>query len=547
MSYNCKPLRKRKTAKRLYNHVDRSYYQREQCEKVADRLYAAVQAAPLDKNYKRNRAQAARMKFCSSKRNQYTATNLHNCETNKRFDGFGHFAACWAKLCSPCNSVASKRNKKRALAAVKATPLGVRTYKDYETGETKRQQERYRHIIFTMPPVFDTCLNTLSLLGDAFDRFRKSDFQKNYISGFVRGSEFTYRGTGEYAETYHAHIHLFVAGVFIPEALLKKQWTDCVEAAFKKAGRVFDPATKNGLLDVQIKYLNGTIEDELQEVCKYITKGESWSQIPDKHLLEIAAVKRWPRMFSLGGSFAETSARLKLEAAEVETHAETSAARSESYVHTKSLSDGFTKEDVSEAVEQETKAMPKARRKGWLKGKQKNWQELVEEIGVEKYEMVLAEQFEKQIDYRKRQLVKKFPFATFKDGLGALFGTPERGFIEEFAVRSEFRLVWNAPKPVVVEIEIDFDEARARAEYPAEFEDYSEYIPEEPKYFAEYIAPADFEEPEYFEFATVREMEHAAEAVAKPIMKPIAIAAPVMKPVAAAAVAEYNEFEEFGW
>jgi len=39
----------------------------------------------------------------------------------------------------------------------------------------------------------------------------------------------------------------------------------------------------------------------LQEVCKYVTKSESWDAVPDAHLVEIAEVERWPRLFEVFG------------------------------------------------------------------------------------------------------------------------------------------------------------------------------------------------------------------------------------------------------
>jgi hypothetical protein len=508
MSGNYQPTKKRKTAERIYTHVDRAYYQREKAETVADVLYAGAIATGNDEN----EVHAVRIKFCSEKVNYYTANDLHTAD-GECYNGFSHLSACSSKLCIACNALASKRNKKTAAVAITGTELVRRTYKDYEDGgKVKIQQERLRFITLTMPPLQESCLQTLNILADAWERFRKTDFCKNYISGFARGSEFTTRKDG----TYHSHIHLLAASVFIPENLIKKFWTKCVQTAFEKAGIYFEPGTASGFCIVNLKFVS-SVDAALKELCKYVTKSDSWSEVPREHLLEMAAVARWPKMFSLGGKFGATSERLKQEQAAANTTTAASAER-ESYLDTTSVSDGFTKDLLLEVGEREAKA-------DLLKRKKKpNWRTLVREIGKERYLIVHAAQVDKQRQYRKRQLVEKYPNATFKDLTGKVWYSPELDFVEEYSPTTGATLVWNAPKPQPVEI--DFDEARAQAEYPEEFEDY---IPD-------YFAPEEFEYiPDYFEleFKTVPEIEHAAEAAAKPIMKVAAV--------------QYNEFEEFGW
>jgi plasmid rolling circle replication initiator protein Rep len=513
MSRNYKPLKFRKTAERVYNHVDRAYYQREKAETVADALHAAAEANPAHKNYDENLVHADRIKYCSEKVNYYTANDL-NTSDGECYNGFSHLSACSSKLCIACNALASKRNKKTAAAAIAGTELVRRTYRDYEDGgKVKIQQEQLRFITLTMPPLQDSCLYTLDILADAWERFRKTDFLKNYVSGFVRGSEFTTRKDG----TYHSHIHLLAASVFIPEELIKKFWTKCVETAFQNAGIYFEPGTGSGFCVVNLRFVS-SVDAALKEICKYITKAESWSEVPPEHLLEIAAVKRWPKMFSLGGKFGATSERLKQEAAAITT-ATAAGVERESYLDTTSVSDGFTKEELLEIAEAEA---------ALLKRKKKpNWRTLVRELGRERYLIVHAAQVSKQRQYRKRQLIEKYPLATFTDLNGVCWYSPELGFVEEFSVVTCETLVWNAPKPPQLE-EMGFDEERARAEYPEEFE----YILEEPEYFADYM-PEHFEEPEYFEFKIVPEMEHAV-TVAKPIIKPVV-------------AVEYSEFDEFGW
>jgi hypothetical protein len=506
-----------RTAKKLYNHIDRAYYQREKGETVADVLHAAAIANPADPNYEENLAHALRIKNCSAKDNYYTAEDLPNEQTGECYDGFGHLAACCSKLCIACNANASRRNKKTAAAAVAGTKLVRKIYKDYEDeNKIKIQQERLRLVTLTLPPLQEACLDSLEILAEVFQKFRKTDVFKNYISGFVRGSEFTTRKNG----TIHPHAHLLCASVFIADGAFKAQFTKCVENVYQRRGIQFDVETASGFCVVNYTYVSD-IDSALKEICKYITKSDSWSEVPAAQLLEVAAVKRFPKMFSLGGKFAATSERLKREAAAVKTTnvavktTNVIDAERESYLDTKSVSGSFSKEELLEITEVEAKAALLKRTK------KPNWRTLVRLKGYEQYKVIFEAQFDKQKRYRKRQLAEKYPLTTFTDGNGVVFASPKLGFVEEFNVTTGETLVWNAPKPQPVEV-LDFDEERARAEYPEYHEEFEEF-----EYIPDYIP----EVPDYFEleFSTVREMEHAAEAVA------------------VAVVQEYNELDEFGW
>jgi hypothetical protein len=425
-------------ARKLYTHVDRAYFHRERSEDVAEVLRDAIEAAAahLDQEqFDELMALSKRMAFCSNRANHYLAADLHNNQTGEMFDGFGHLYACASKLCHSCVAVYGKRNKKTAAAAINEIKLIKRIYKDYETGETKQQQERLRFITLTMPPLAASCINTLKILADAWERFRKTDFLKNYVSGFARDAEFTTRKDG----TYHAHIHLIAASVFIPEALIKKFWTKCVETAFNKAGLEFAPETESGYCIVNLQLVS-SVEAATKELCKYITKSDSWSEVPKNHLLEMASVARWPKMFSLGGTFAAAALRIERQRTEARAalvaatsddarfgsaHAAGSAERSESYLDTKSLTDGFTSEETLECSE-ETKAPPK-------RFKKSNWRKLVRRIGLEKYGKILEAQVEAQQFYRKIQLRQKYPLATFTDLCGKVWAKPCFEFVEEIA------------------------------------------------------------------------------------------------------------------
>jgi uncharacterized protein YbjQ (UPF0145 family) len=109
---------------------------------------------------------------------------------------------------------------------------------------------------------------------------------------------------------YHWHIHLLALGFFIDKLELKARWTNHVERAFKKFGLVFQPKTKDGFAIVDVRSIVARVSDSSKEktkegavsdVCKYMTKSESWRDVPAAHLLEVASIRRWSRMFSTTG------------------------------------------------------------------------------------------------------------------------------------------------------------------------------------------------------------------------------------------------------
>ncbi len=456
MSYNPKLLKLRKLRKRAkqqrYTHVDRAYYHREKSESVALVLRQAVLAArsELDpEQFDELMALTKRMEFCSERANHYLADDLHSERTGETFEGFGHLYPCSSKLCHACAANYGKRNHKTAAAAINEVKLIRRKYKDYETGKQREQQELLRFITLTMPPIVAGNLQTLKILADAWERMRKTDFFKNYVSGFARDAEFTTRKDG----TYHAHIHLIAACVRIPEALIKKFWTKCVEAAFEKAGLEFWAKTKSGYCVVNLE-LAGEVESATRELCKYITKSDSWSEVPKQHLLEMASVARWPKMFSLGGTFAAAALRLERRRAAARAaakvmssdsaHAAMDAER-ESYVHTKSLSDGFSSEETSGELPTEAAAEAKRRKKP-------NWRKLVRKIGLARYEIILEAQVSAQRLYRKIQLREKYPLATFKDLTGKVWAQPRTEFVEEYDEATGETIRWNATEFVATDV-----------------------------------------------------------------------------------------------
>ncbi len=403
-----------------YTPTERSYYRREKSESVSDVLKAAAHVA----NDEIALALAERVRQCSLKSNHYLADDL--CDENGEcFSGFGNLWGCGSKLCHSCVTRAASRNRKLAREVLENTKLIRREYFCYVKKKSVIEQEKYRFVTLTMPKVSLSCIETLNLLRRAWELFRKLDFTKNYFSGLVKSTEFTVRAD----KTYHAHLHLLAVSVFIPEQLIKKYWLNCVRTAFNESGVKF----KASAVVVNLKKVN-SIEAALSEVCKYITKSESWSQIPKAHLLEIANVKRFPRMFELTGRLGK-SARLIKAKKEFEKQLRVEMKNAEN-----TGADYLDKNDVTDGNNSNVSIV-----------RRKNWRDLVPEIGLQNYLVELESGVTETMRMRREVLAKKYPLATFKDHTGFVWHDPQLGIVDE--ISPDAVQVWEtSPEFLVVNV-----------------------------------------------------------------------------------------------
>jgi hypothetical protein len=359
---------------------------------------------------------AARMKECADRQNFYLGEDFLDVSTGEVWDGFGNLFGCGLKLCQSCMSRAASRNRTIARAAVQNTKLLKREHFCYDRGEWIKEQERLRFVTLTMPEIFVTMLDTMEIQKRAWDLFRKLKFTKDYFGGFIKSGEFTVREN----DTYHAHIHLLAISFFVPEHLIKRYWTDCVEKAFNEFGIEFTARQAN----VNIKLVDNP-DNAIKEVCKYITKTKTWEEIPTHHLLEITRIRRWDRLFEVTGRFRETVRILNAEKERLSSDPRTEGAlieatddRSDYYLDTDVIIDGEASEADSYSVSSE-------------KPKRENWRQVIEREGLEKYLEILSRQVDYAQKIRKLRLVLKFPDAKFS----SLDGKPwDLAEIERFAV-----------------------------------------------------------------------------------------------------------------
>jgi hypothetical protein len=386
-----------------YTPTERAYYRREKSESVSDVLKAAAVAVGDETAL----ALAERMRQCSLKSNHYLAEDLADAN-GECFDGFGNLWGCGSKLCHSCVTRAASRNRRLAREVLENIKLIRRKYFCYVKKKSVTEQEKYRFVTLTMPKVNLSCIETLNLLRRAWELFRKLDFTKNYFSGFVKSTEFTVRND----KTYHAHLHLLAVSVFIPEKLIKKYWLNCVRTAFNESGVKF----KANAVVVNLKKVD-SIDAALNEICKYLTKSESWSAVPKAHLLEVANVARFPRMFEMTGRLKKTAQRIKAQKLfEKQLRAETKNAPNTG-------ADYLDKNGVTDGNNPKVSIV-----------RREHWRDLVPKIGYKRYAVELEAQVTAAVRVRQEILTKKYPLATFKDLTGFVWHDPNLEFVDEIAV-----------------------------------------------------------------------------------------------------------------
>jgi hypothetical protein len=345
---------------------------------------------------------------CSNRENHWVGDDLHNTETGELYAGNGNLWSCGSKLCPSCVAKASNRSRNELKLSLKNQKL--------MTGEM------YQFITLTIPNPNLSLVQTRTVLDRIWTLFRKRDYFKQKIRGGSKSEEFTLTENG-----YHYHYHLLCITRFLNFTEFRREWTNCIEIVFREFNLPCEFKTDDGLAMVKIKRLSSSVnglKGAIQEVCKYVTKSDSWEKLPPKDLIEIASIKRFWRMFEIFGSFrAQRNANVVLESPNVFVtyllaklgiqilkYIETGEPFT--ILDTKQISDGENFVEVEDLPEK----VPKRRR-------ELNWRDYISENGLESYFEKLAEQIEKIRYARKCFLSLKYKFATFRtlDGVSFAF------------------------------------------------------------------------------------------------------------------------------
>ncbi len=332
--------------------VEETARERQQiCQKIARRLYDAVEmplfalwlASVRSGSLKmgdaalewdcRPRRVAHRVADCASDKNVWIAEDLTR-ETNECdgdgvviadiFNGYGRKLTCGCRMCASCIADLRRRNRTRAKAIVDEIGRGDFFF-------------RWRFVTLTGLQIAGaSVLQTIAVYNYAFALLRKRDFWKCRVKGYVKGVEFEPKMI-EGGRAYHTHLHLMVFSELMPvneataqkfaeytakrkltEGWLAREWSECLRAAWLNLygfELMHDANEGEFYTDIQLiqskdatrcKPDEKALNDALFEVIKYTTKNTSWLKVDNEHLLEVASVERWPRMFEVGGSLVKT-------------------------------------------------------------------------------------------------------------------------------------------------------------------------------------------------------------------------------------------------
>lgn len=333
------------------------------------RLAANKQSKPI-----RNQlfALAGRIQLCNHPSNSWFVQAAYPRENGKPADAVGRHWRCGSKLCPSCLARQSQLTRIKLRDALK---------------KQLPNSGRYHFITFTIPNPDLPLLETRSIVNYAWTLFRKRSLCASLIRGGVKSEEFTVTKNG-----FHYHLHcIFKTDDYIFYNEIRRNWTDCVETSFAAHGRVQmwqeSKATRQKAIDkwnaehphekqilhnyikTDCRQIHPT-ERSVQEVCKYVTKCDSWSKMNRSDLIEIALIARWCRMFELFGCFAER------------TPSKDSGTK-RAVVHTGSLSDG-----ASPSISY--------------------WRTQIEQIDAEVYLLDLETKIETQIQFGLRNLYYQF-------------------------------------------------------------------------------------------------------------------------------------------
>ncbi len=354
-----------------------------------------------------------RLGHCIDDSNLYIGEDLHNRETGECFDGRGSLWSCGSRFCAFCVGKPSKLNRSKVRYGMQNAKLLV--------------GEHWFFITFTMPDLVLSAL-PLPVIAEikqtAWEKFAhyetnekksKTWFQKHFRGGF-KNAEFTVNGNG----TYHYHLHGLMIGSYKIQrnnfVEIRREWTKALQFAFKKHGVKWQCKTKDGLAVVNVQKVTNR-EKVINEVSKYVTKNDSWSKIPDTQLLEIASMARFWRMFESFGVCRRIVRRMNEKPATTKQTAVSDLLNlfsnlvSNTYLDTTFLIPSV----LALLSEHFPNAPPKKKKKHWfLRLKDK-------EISLDDYADELEDTIAKVTNFRKIQLRRLYPYATFKTVGGYAF------------------------------------------------------------------------------------------------------------------------------
>jgi hypothetical protein len=336
--------------------------------------------------------------------NIYHATDLINRETGELFDGYGVLI----------NSVNSRLSKAYLKAQSSRARKGIRE----KLSKTKLfVGERYRFLTLTMPYLRADVATVLKIKDRAMVLLKKRQLWTRNVRAALVSEEITIgESSTSYFTHFNAHNHALLVGKYIDHSLIANLWTDCVERACAEFGVEFlmrNLVSNRLTVDIQdvatySKKHGKTLDDSIEELCKYVTQGSEFEKVPVAEIVEIDRALFKRQMIKSYGDFNNQKGTGKKENPTALTS-----------LDTKYITDGDTRHQPERIklkhkrtrgeslVDIGTRLILEGRRGEWLQ--------------------MIAATMEYRRQFRADYLARKFPHATFRTLDGKRwFGVSER-------------------------------------------------------------------------------------------------------------------------
>ncbi len=351
----------------------RATFKREQTNGIVERLRQSQNKTAL--------ACAMRLERCASPSNVFVADDFHT-KDGEAYSANGNLWSCSSLLCQNCTGKLARNNRKTIRHVVKNEKLFI--------------GENWYFITLTMPnlPLKGYSLEFITVVFQkAFEAFthrnndarKRTQYQK-LIRGLFKNAEFTYTEN----QTFHFHAHLLaIAKSKIQRdnfSLIRNLWTKALEKSFEFYGLPFELNTSDNLAVVNVQKVNFTNREKtIQELCKYVTKSDSWQNIPLEEIEKIIERPRRVRMFEALGACRESAKKMR---------------------------DDLTKARAN--ITDETYLDSKQVTPRKVKQRRASWRVRIKEMSLDEYRKELDTEILQVQSYRRRQLSRSYPAATFE-------------------------------------------------------------------------------------------------------------------------------------
>jgi hypothetical protein len=386
----------------------RATFKREQTTGIVARLRQSDNKTAL--------ACAERLERCASPSNVFVADDFHNAD-GEAYSANGNLWSCSSLLCQNCTGKLARNNRKTIRHVVKNEKLYV--------------AENWYFITLTMPNLLlkDYSLDFITLVFQkAFEAFthrnndarKRTQYQK-LIRGLFKNAEFTYTEN----QTFHFHAHLLaIAKSKIQRdnfSLIRTLWTNALEKSFEFYGIPFELNTSDNLAVVNVQKVNfANREKTIQELCKYVTKSDSWQNIPLAEIEKIIERPRRVRMFEALGVCRESAKKMRERLTKAREN------------QNKEFLAEYRKARANIEVETYLDLKQLTPRK--VKQRRASWRVRIKEISLDEYRKELDREVLQVQEYRRRQLLRSYPAATFETLDGRRWSAFEHSGSRKFQV-----------------------------------------------------------------------------------------------------------------